>query len=87
MIKKTVKIIDKLGIHARPATVVVSCASKFECDCKVLVGEKQGNLKSMMGVMALGIKYDNEVELVFDGVDENSALESVLEVMSAEGLI
>ncbi len=87
MIEKKVKIIDKLGIHARPATVIVGACSKFDGDCSLVFNGKTGNLKSMMGVMALGIKYDDEITLIFDGSDEVSALDNVLSIMSKEGLI
>ncbi len=87
MEKKTVKIIDTLGIHARPATVIVGEASKFESDAKITFGEKSGNLKSIMGVMALGVKCNDSIELVFEGSDEKEALAKLVEVMSAEGLI
>ncbi len=87
MVKKTVKIIDTLGIHARPATSLVTEASKYECDAKVIFGEKEGNLKSIMGVMALGIKCGAEIELAFDGSDEENAITNVEAVMQKEGLI
>ncbi len=87
MKKTTVKIIDTLGIHARPATSLVTEASKYESDAKVVFNEKEGNLKSIMGVMALGIKCGSEIELVFDGSDEETALLNVEAVMKKEGLI
>ncbi len=87
MAQKTVKIIDKLGIHARPATVLVSETNKFESNAKIVFGGKEGNLKSMMGIMALGIKCDDEVEIVFEGSDASEALSSVIAVMEKEGLI
>ncbi len=87
MIEKKVKIIDKLGIHARPATIMVSAASKFDSNCLLKYNDKSGNLKSMMGVMALGIKFDEEVTIIIDGNDEEAALLSITSVMEKEGLI
>lgn len=87
MKEMTVKIIDRLGIHARPATVLVGEASKFECECKAIFNGKEGNLKSVMGVMALGIKCDDDILLKFEGVDEDAAFEAIVNVMKQEGLI
>ena len=49
--KKEFIIVDPVGLHARPATLLVNEASKFASETKIIVGEKEANLKSIMGVM------------------------------------
>lgn len=55
MVEKQFKVIAETGIHARPATVLVQTASKFEADIQLEYKGKKVNLKSIMGVMSLGI--------------------------------
>lgn len=55
MIKKEYKIINETGIHARPATILVQVASKYESIIELEFKNKKINLKSIMGVMSLGI--------------------------------
>lgn len=63
----TCKIIDPIGLHARPATLIVSTASKFKSDAKLSSGGKEGNLKSIMNIMALGVKSGAEVTIKISG--------------------
>lgn len=51
----TVTVIDPVGLHARPATVAVNAASKFKSDVNVAFKGREVNMKSIMGVMSLGI--------------------------------
>lgn len=55
MMEKTFKVIDSTGIHARPAAVLVQTAGKFESEITIKFNAKTANLKSIMGVMSLGI--------------------------------
>ncbi|MBP3398572.1 MAG: HPr family phosphocarrier protein [Erysipelotrichaceae bacterium] len=72
-------VIDPVGLHARPATVAVSTAAKFKCS--ITVGKAEGgktvNMKSIMGVMGLGIPTQTEIVITFDGEDEDVALATV----------
>lgn len=54
----TASIIDPIGLHARPASVVSTIASKFKSDVQIVLDKtgKVGNLKSIMNVMSLGVK-------------------------------
>ena len=49
---------DALGIHARPAGLLVKEAAKFPCDITLKCGEKKGSAKKIMAVMAMGVKKD-----------------------------
>ncbi|MCK1976542.1 phosphocarrier protein HPr [Jeotgalicoccus huakuii] len=79
-------IIDETGIHARPATILVQTATKFESDIELEYNSKKVNLKSIMGVMSLGVGKGAEVTIYTDGKDEEEAIEAISETLSSEGL-
>lgn len=86
MVEKQFKVIAETGIHARPATLLVQTASKFEADIQLEYKGKKVNLKSIMGVMSLGIGQGADITISAEGGDEENALQSLAEVMSKEGL-
>lgn len=79
-------IIDETGIHARPATMLVQTASKFESDIQLEYNAKKVNLKSIMGVMSLGVGKDAEITIYAEGNDEADAIAAISDVLSKEGL-
>ncbi|WP_414043522.1 phosphocarrier protein HPr [Macrococcus animalis] len=79
-------IIDETGIHARPATMLVQTASKFESDIQLEYNAKKVNLKSIMGVMSLGVGKDAEITIYAEGSDEKEAIEAITDVLVKEGL-
>nr|WP_263313726.1 phosphocarrier protein HPr [Mammaliicoccus sp. Marseille-Q6498] len=79
-------IIDETGIHARPATMLVQTASKFDSDVQLEYNAKKVNLKSIMGVMSLGVGKDAEITIYAEGSDEKEAIEAITEILSKEGL-
>lgn len=85
-VEKTVKITDETGVHARPATVLVNKAGSFSSDIKLEYKEKTINLKSIMGVMSLGIPQGAEIKIIAEGSDEQEALDAVIGVIKSEGL-
>jgi len=86
MVEKKFKIIADTGIHARPATLLVQQASKYESEIQLQYNEKKVNLKSIMGVMSLGVGKNAEVTIIADGNDEETALNGLEELMKKEGL-
>ncbi|MCS0543850.1 phosphocarrier protein HPr [Aeromonas veronii] len=86
MAEKTFKITSESGIHARPATVLVQAASKYNSDIQLEYNEKSVNLKSIMGVMSLGIGQGAEVKIVAEGSDEEEVIANLTEIMAKEGL-
>ena len=60
MVEKKFVITDKAGIHARPAAVLVNLANKFDSEVNIVHREKKVNLKSILGLMSLGIAYGTE---------------------------
>ncbi|CQR46502.1 Phosphocarrier protein HPr [Paraliobacillus sp. PM-2] len=84
--EKVVTITDSTGVHARPATVLVNKAGSFSSDVNVEYNGKSVNLKSIMGVMSLGIPKDAEIKIIAEGSDEQEAIDAIYEVIKKEGL-
>ncbi|GMA46010.1 phosphocarrier protein HPr [Tetragenococcus muriaticus] len=84
--KKDFNVIAETGIHARPATLLVQTASKYNSDINLEYKGKSVNLKSIMGVMSLGVGQGSDVTISVDGADESDAMEAIVETMKKEGL-
>jgi len=87
MSEKTFTIIDETGIHARPATLLVSTASKFKSDMQIAYKGKAVNLKSIMGVMSLGVPKGGEITISATGDDAEEAVAGLESVLKKEGLV
>ncbi len=81
------KITDKIGLHARPASLLVQASSKFKSDLKIEAAGKSANLKSIMSVMALAIKHGQEVVIHASGADAEEAIATIKKVMHDSKLI
>ncbi|MDD6004828.1 MAG: phosphocarrier protein HPr [Erysipelotrichaceae bacterium] len=82
-----VVVIDPVGLHARPATVAVNVASRFKSDVKVAYKSKEVNMKSIMGVMSLGIPTQSEITITCDGEDEEVAIQTIEEILKTQKVI
>ncbi|MCK9426772.1 MAG: HPr family phosphocarrier protein [Ignavibacteriaceae bacterium] len=70
MIETTVKIINKAGLHTRPAATIVKIASKYKSEFFISKDGLHINGKSIIGVMTLAAEMGSELHLSFEGVDE-----------------
>ncbi|MBM6754591.1 phosphocarrier protein HPr [Lactobacillus alvi] len=86
MEKRDFNITAETGIHARPATILVQTASKFASDITLTYNGKSVNLKSIMGVMSLGVGQNADVTISADGDDEKDAIAAIADTMVKEGL-
>ncbi|HWJ79447.1 MAG TPA: phosphocarrier protein HPr [Niallia sp.] len=86
MLEKQFKVIADTGIHARPATLLVQAASKYDSDIQLEFKDKKVNLKSIMGVMSLGIGQGADIKIIADGNDEQEAINGLQETLNKEGL-
>ncbi|MCL2151486.1 MAG: HPr family phosphocarrier protein [Oscillospiraceae bacterium] len=64
---------DELGIHARPAGLLVKKCTEFPCDIRIGKPGKMVDAKRVIGVMGLGMKHGEELCFTFDGADEEKA--------------
>jgi phosphocarrier protein len=83
----TVKIIDPIGLHARPASKITGEATKYKSDIKIILDGKEANAKSLINLMALGVKTNNKVDIVVKGLDEAHAIVAIEKVMRDNKLI
>ncbi|PSL41631.1 phosphocarrier protein [Planomicrobium soli] len=86
MVEKSYKITSPEGLHARPASALVAAVSPFAADVKLGYKEKQVNMKSIMGVMSLGIAMGGEIQIVADGSDEDALMAKVDEVLVSQNI-
>jgi phosphocarrier protein HPr len=84
--EKNFKVTSDSGIHARPATVLVNTASKFSSEINLEYNGKSINLKSIMGVMSLGIPEGADIKIIVEGPDAEDAMTALTETMKNEGL-
>jgi len=77
MLRETVPVINKLGLHARAALQVIHLAGRFESEIQLQYQNKMVNAKSIMNVMALSVSQGNEVEIIVTGPDENEAMQQM----------
>ena len=83
----SVTVIDPVGLHARPATVAVNAASKFKCEVKVAYKGRTVNMKSIMGVMSLGIPTQSEITVSCEGEDEEVAVKTIEDVLRTQKVL
>lgn len=81
----TYTITDELGIHARPAGLLVKEASKFASDITIENAGKTGDAKRIFSVMALAVKKGNTITVKSNGSDEEDAA-AALETFFRENL-
>lgn len=77
----TYTITDAIGIHARPAGLLVNTAKQFESEITIEANGKKGNAKGIMGVMSLGAKQGCEITVTANGSDEEGAVAALEEFL------
>lgn len=82
MIKTRIKIINRLGLHARASAKFVSTAAKFQSHIDVTKGTQTVNGKSIMGVMMLAANKGSEITLDIEGPDEAAMNEAIVELIN-----
>jgi phosphocarrier protein HPr len=86
MAEKQFKVTAETGIHARPATLLVQTASRYNSEINLEYKGKRVNLKSIMGVMSLGIGQGGDIVISAEGNDAEDALKGLEETLQKEGL-
>ncbi|MBP2642957.1 MAG: hypothetical protein H6Q67_844 [Firmicutes bacterium] len=79
--EKKVVITNPTGLHARPTAILVQKASSFPCSVSIVKEGKKANAKSIMNIMALGVKQHDEVNVVTEGDQEAEALAAIVELL------
>ncbi len=71
------KINDPIGIHARPAGLLIKRAGTFRSEITLTKGDKTADAKKIFAVMSLGVKQNDEVTITANGEDEDKAIEAL----------
>ena len=82
MAERTVTIVNKVGLHARPAAQIVKLASRFKSDITLSRDDLEVNGKSIMGVMMLAAERGTELLLRADGPDADAALDALAQLIA-----
>ncbi len=82
MIEHKYKIVYPFGLHARPATMLVSKANSYQSEMILAFSDRKVNLKSIMGVLSLGVPKDKAFTITFNGKDEEEAHRAITRVIS-----
>lgn len=82
MIKTSVTISNKLGLHARASAKLTKLAGSFPCEVWISRGERRVNAKSIMGVMMLAAGLGATVELETEGAQEQQAMDALVALMN-----
>lgn len=81
MKKMEVKVTDPAGMHARPASILAKKAGEFASEISIQFGEKKSNMKSIMGILSMGILAESDIVIAIDGDDEEAAFTAIEEII------
>jgi len=72
---------SKVGLHARPASMLVKTSNEYESRVHIRTEDMEIDAKSILSVMVLGAGFGDEIEIIVDGPDEEQALEAIIETL------
>jgi phosphocarrier protein HPr len=80
--RKSLTLINKLGLHARAAMKLVNLASKYQSQITIKYQQNTIDAKSILNVMALGISCGKTIGIITEGEDENEALQAIEDLIN-----
>jgi len=83
VISEQIRIINRLGLHARAAASFVKLASSYDSDIFLVYDEQSVNGKSIMGIMMLAASQGTNLLLEVNGTDETAAARALLELINS----
>lgn len=83
MVKASIVVRNKSGLHMRPASLLAGIAAKLRSEITIVAGDKQIDPKSILLLMSAGITYGTEIEIVCDGDSEKEDLQTMLDAISS----
>ena len=82
MVERSVEIVNKLGIHARPAAEIVKTAAKFKSNITIVRDDMEVNGKSIMGVMMLAAECGSSILIKAEGPDDQAAIDALASIVA-----
>lgn len=83
MFSKEVEVQNQVGLHARPATFFIQKANEFKSSIWVEKDERKVNAKSLLGVLSLGITKGTTINIIADGIDEEDAVNTLVNLIAS----
>ncbi len=83
MQSQTVKINNRVGLHARPAAIFVKKSRDYESEIILQKGSQEANGKSIIGIMALGAHQGDEITIIAKGLDEEVAVVELANLLAS----
>ena len=84
VIERTVQVRNQVvGLHARPATFFIQKANQFKSTIWIEKKERRVNVKSLLGILSLGIVGGTDIKIVADGIDAEQAVEALVELIES----
>lgn len=80
---RTLKILNRFGLHARPAALVVETASKYDCEVTLMMLFPLAFMPSLLSVMLLAAEPESEIELLAEGPQATEAVDALDELFKA----
>ena len=82
MVERKIQVMNKLGLHARPAAMLVQKASKFKSEIRLKKDDIEANAKSILSVMMLAAEVGSFVIIKAEGDDEERAVEALAQLFA-----
>ncbi|HON03707.1 MAG TPA: HPr family phosphocarrier protein [Fervidobacterium sp.] len=81
MLEAKIVLKNQTGLHARPASILVTEAGKFKSDIYILKDGREINAKSILGILSMGARKGDEITIRISGEDEEQALSRLTELL------
>lgn len=81
MVSKDTRVVDKMGLHMRPANNFITAMTKYKSDITIVFNGNKINGKSIMNIMAACIKYDSPITIICEGEDEQAMLDEAVSLI------
>ncbi len=82
IVRGLIVVSNDRGLHTRPSTEIVKCASAFRSDVKLIYKKKEVNAKSLLGILMLAASKGAKINIVAEGVDAEDAVNSLVALAS-----
>lgn len=84
MTEKFLTVLNRAGIHARPAALIAQTANKFSSEITIEKDSAAVNAKSIMGVITMAAGYNTQLVLRAEGADEKEAVEAIVQLFESK---
>ncbi len=87
MVSYSGTVVDPVGLHARPLSLIVTAANQFESEVMIESKGRVGNLKSIMNTLSLAIKCGDEFTVKATGADEKACIAALEETLKKNKIV